>query len=109
MRRSGTGRATPLRAGLAVFLVFAPAACGRKPAPALAPPTVPITLTVDATDVGHKIYRAHETVPVSAGTFPTNTGLFAALLTGVTVIVVGLTYFPVVALGPVVEHLAGKF
>jgi K+-transporting ATPase A subunit len=25
------------------------------------------------------------------------------------VIVVGLTYFPVVALGPVVEHLAGKF
>ncbi len=50
-----------------------------------------------------------QTVPVSAGTFPTNTGLFAALLTGVVVIVVGLTYFPVVALGPVVEHLAGKF
>jgi K+-transporting ATPase ATPase A chain len=49
------------------------------------------------------------TVPVSAGTFPTNTGLFATLLTGVVVIVVGLTYFPVVALGPVVEHLAGKF
>src|SRR5262249_2744183 len=47
--------------------------------------------------------------PASAGTFPTNTPLFAALLTGVVVIVVGLTYFPVVALGPVVEHLAGKF
>jgi K+-transporting ATPase ATPase A chain len=47
--------------------------------------------------------------PVSAGTFPTDTGLFAALLTGVVVIVVGLTYFPVVALGPVVEHLVGKF
>jgi K+-transporting ATPase ATPase A chain len=47
--------------------------------------------------------------PASAGTFPTNTGLFAALLTGVVVIVVGLTYFPVVALGPVVEHLVGKF
>jgi K+-transporting ATPase A subunit len=31
------------------------------------------------------------------------------LLTGVVVIVVGLTYFPVVALGPVVEHLVGKF
>ena len=38
--------------------------------------------------------------PPSAGTFPTNTPLFAALLTGVVVIVVGLTYFPVVALGP---------
>ena len=50
-----------------------------------------------------------QTVPVSAGTFPTNTGLFSALLTGVVVIVVGLTYFPVVALGPIVEHLVGKF
>jgi len=47
--------------------------------------------------------------PPSAGTFPTNTPLFAALLTGVVVIVVGLTYFPVIALGPVVEHLVGKF
>jgi K+-transporting ATPase ATPase A chain len=47
--------------------------------------------------------------PASAGTFPTGTGLFAALLTGVVVIVVGLTYFPVVALGPIVEHLVGKF
>ncbi|MDP9336316.1 MAG: potassium-transporting ATPase subunit KdpA [Actinomycetota bacterium] len=47
--------------------------------------------------------------PASAGTFPTNTGLFAALLTGVVVIVVGLTYFPVVALGPLVEYLVGKF
>ena len=46
--------------------------------------------------------------PPSAGTFPTNSGLFAALLTGVVVIVVGLTYFPVVALGPIVEHLVGK-
>jgi potassium-transporting ATPase potassium-binding subunit len=47
--------------------------------------------------------------PPSAGTFPTNAPLFAALLTGVVVIVVGLTYFPVVALGPVVEQLVGKF
>ena len=47
--------------------------------------------------------------PASAGTFPTDTGLFATLLTGVVVIVVGLTYFPVVALGPIVEHLVGKF
>jgi K+-transporting ATPase ATPase A chain len=48
-------------------------------------------------------------VPPSAGTFPTGTPLFAGLLTSVVVIVVGLTYFPVVALGPVVEHLTGKF
>ena len=45
-------------------------------------------------------------VPVSAGTLPTGTPLFATLLTGVVVIVVGLTYFPVVALGPIVEHLS---
>jgi K+-transporting ATPase ATPase A chain len=44
-------------------------------------------------------------VPASAGTFPTDTPLFAGLLTGVVIIVVGLTYFPVVALGPVVEQL----
>src|SRR5438552_11178219 len=48
-------------------------------------------------------------VPASAGTFPTGTALFAGLLTPVVVIVVGLTYFPVVALGPIVEHLVGKF
>ncbi|MBV8526044.1 MAG: potassium-transporting ATPase subunit KdpA [Acetobacteraceae bacterium] len=50
--------------------------------------------------VGKKI------VPPSAGTFPTNGGLFVGLLTGVILIVGGLTYFPAVSLGPVVEHLA---
>jgi potassium-transporting ATPase potassium-binding subunit len=48
-------------------------------------------------------------VPASAGTFPTGTPLFAGLLFGVVIIVVGLTYFPVVSLGPVVEHLSGGF
>src|SRR5437660_12156150 len=48
-------------------------------------------------------------VPATAGTFPTGTPLFASLLFGVVVIVVGLTYFPVVSLGPIVEHLVGKF
>jgi potassium-transporting ATPase potassium-binding subunit len=48
-------------------------------------------------------------VPASAGTFPTGTPLFAGLLFGVVLLVVGLTYFPVVALGPVVEHLSGGF
>jgi K+-transporting ATPase ATPase A chain len=45
-------------------------------------------------------------VPASAGTFPTGTPLFAALLGGVVLIVVGLTYFPALALGPIVERLA---
>jgi K+-transporting ATPase ATPase A chain len=48
-------------------------------------------------------------VPATAGTFPTGTPLFAGLIVGVVIIVVGLTYFPVVALGPVVEHLVGHF
>jgi potassium-transporting ATPase potassium-binding subunit len=44
-------------------------------------------------------------VPASAGTFPTNTPLFAGLLFGVTIIVAGLTFFPALALGPIVEQL----
>jgi len=44
-------------------------------------------------------------VPATAGTFPTNTPLFAVLLLAVVLTVVGLTYFPVVSLGPVLEHL----
>jgi K+-transporting ATPase ATPase A chain len=45
-------------------------------------------------------------LPASAGTFPTGTPLFTGLVVGTVVIVVGLTYFPVLALGPIVEHLS---
>jgi K+-transporting ATPase ATPase A chain len=45
-------------------------------------------------------------VPASAGTFPTNSGLFVGLLVGVILIVGGLTFFPALALGPLAEHLA---
>jgi K+-transporting ATPase ATPase A chain len=45
-------------------------------------------------------------VPPSAGTFPTDGALFVGLLVGVIVIVGGLTYFPAVALGPLVEEYA---
>jgi K+-transporting ATPase ATPase A chain len=45
-------------------------------------------------------------VPVSAGTFPTHGALFVGLVIGVILIVGGLTFFPALALGPVVEHLA---
>jgi K+-transporting ATPase ATPase A chain len=43
--------------------------------------------------------------PASAGTLKTHTPLFAGLLTGVILIVVGLTYFPALALGPLAEGL----
>ena len=49
---------------------------------------------------------AKKIVPTSSGTFPTNGGLFVGLLIGVILIVGGLTFFPALALGPVVEHLA---
>lgn len=48
---------------------------------------------------------AKRSVPASAGTFPTTGGLFVGLLVGVILIVGGLTYFPALSLGPVVEHL----
>jgi K+-transporting ATPase ATPase A chain len=52
--------------------------------------------------VGKKI------VPASVGTFPTHGGLFVGLLAGVILIVGGLTFFPALSLGPIVEHLAMK-
>ena len=47
-----------------------------------------------------------KTVPASAGTFPTTGPLFIGLLVGVILIVGGLTFFPALALGPIVEHFA---
>jgi len=46
-----------------------------------------------------------KSVPATAGTFPVTTPLFASLLTSVIVIVGALTFFPVLALGPILEHL----
>ena len=43
-------------------------------------------------------------VPPSLGTFPVTTPLFTTLLVGVIVIVGALTFFPVLSLGPIVEH-----
>jgi len=43
--------------------------------------------------------------PPSSGTFPTDGPLFVGLLIGVVLIVGALTFFPVLTLGPVVEHL----
>ena len=44
-------------------------------------------------------------IPPSPGTFPVTTPTFSILLTAVIVIVGALTFFPVLSLGPVLEHL----
>jgi K+-transporting ATPase ATPase A chain len=49
---------------------------------------------------------AKKSIPASAGTFPTTGGLFVGLVVGVIAIVGGLTFFPALALGPIVEQLA---
>jgi K+-transporting ATPase ATPase A chain len=53
---------------------------------------------------------AKNIVPTSLGTFRTDNGMFVGLTIGVIVIIGGLTFFPAVALGPIVEQLShGKF
>ncbi|MDH2327357.1 potassium-transporting ATPase subunit KdpA [Cereibacter sp. SYSU M97828] len=47
-----------------------------------------------------------KSVPVSDGTLPTHGPLFVALLIGVILVMGGLEFFPAIALGPIVEHLA---
>lgn len=49
---------------------------------------------------------AKKSIPPSVGTFPTTGGLFVGLVVGVILIIGGLTFFPALALGPIVEHLA---
>lgn len=47
-----------------------------------------------------------KSIAASSGTFPTTGALFVGLTVGVILVVGGLTFFPVLALGPIVEHLA---
>ncbi|MGD0083167.1 MAG: potassium-transporting ATPase subunit KdpA [Acidimicrobiales bacterium] len=50
------------------------------------------------------------TVPASTGTFKTDNPLFSGLVVGVIIIIGALTFFPAVALGPIVEQLShGRF
>ncbi len=51
-------------------------------------------------------FSTQQQLPPSAGTLPTHRPLFVALLSGVALVVVGLTYVPVLALGPIVESLS---
>jgi K+-transporting ATPase ATPase A chain len=53
---------------------------------------------------------AKNVAPASLGTFRTDNGMFVGLTIGVIIIIGGLTFFPAVALGPIVEQLShGKF
>jgi potassium-transporting ATPase potassium-binding subunit len=53
---------------------------------------------------------AKNVVPESLGTFRTDNGMFVGLTIGVIIIIGGLTFFPAISLGPIVEQLShGKF
>ncbi|MEO5901118.1 MAG: potassium-transporting ATPase subunit KdpA [Ilumatobacteraceae bacterium] len=62
-------------------------------------------LIIPALAVGGSL-AAKPKVPTTAGTLPTHTGLFGFLVVGVVIIVAGLTFFPALALGPILEHLS---
>jgi K+-transporting ATPase ATPase A chain len=49
---------------------------------------------------------AKKKVPAGAGTLPTHTPLFVGVLIGTVIIIGALSFFPALALGPVVEHLS---
>jgi len=50
-------------------------------------------------------FAAQDKIPATTGTLPTHRPQFVGLLIGVSVIVTALTYFPVLALGPLAEGL----
>ncbi len=62
-------------------------------------------LIIPALAIGGSFVRKQR-VPETSGTFPTHTALYGVLVLGVVVIVAGLTFFPALALGPIVEHLS---
>jgi K+-transporting ATPase ATPase A chain len=56
------------------------------------------------------VLAAKNTVPAGAGTFRTDNPMFIGLLIGVILIIGGLTFFPAISLGPIVEQFShGKF
>jgi len=62
-------------------------------------------LIIPALAIGGSL-AAKPRVPDTAGTLPTHNPLFGGLIVGVVVIVAGLTFFPALALGPILEHLS---
>jgi potassium-transporting ATPase potassium-binding subunit len=61
-------------------------------------------LIIPALAIGGSLVRKQR-VPATAGTFPTDSPLFGGLVVGVIAILAGLTFFPALALGPIVEQL----
>ncbi|WP_116999709.1 potassium-transporting ATPase subunit KdpA [Desertimonas flava] len=62
-------------------------------------------LIIPALAIGGSL-AAKPRVPATSGTMPTHNPLFGGLVVGVIVIVAGLTFFPALALGPILEHLS---
>ncbi|MEY2444942.1 MAG: potassium-transporting ATPase potassium-binding subunit, partial [Ilumatobacteraceae bacterium] len=62
-------------------------------------------LIIPALAIGGSL-AAKPKVPATSGTLPTHTPLFGVLVGGVIAIVAGLTFFPALALGPILEHLS---
>jgi K+-transporting ATPase ATPase A chain len=62
-------------------------------------------LIIPALAIGGSL-AAKPKVPATSGTLPTHNPLFGGLVVGVIVIVAGLTFFPALALGPILEHLS---
>ncbi|HEX6659484.1 MAG TPA: potassium-transporting ATPase subunit KdpA, partial [Ilumatobacter sp.] len=62
-------------------------------------------LIIPALAIGGSL-AAKPKVPATSGTMPTHTPLFGVLVAGVVFIVAGLTFFPALALGPILEHLS---
>ena len=62
-------------------------------------------LIIPALGIAGSLVRKQR-VPVTSGTFPTDTPLFGALVAGAIVIVAGLTFLPSLALGPILEQLS---
>ena len=62
-------------------------------------------MIIPAMAIAGSLAAKKKCIAASAGTFPTTGGLFVGLVVGVILIIGGLTFFPALALGPIVEHL----
>src|SRR5262249_44796668 len=62
-------------------------------------------LAIPVMAIGGSLVRKQK-MPVSPRTFSTAPPLFAGLVIGWVIIVAGLPFFPVLSLGPIVEHLS---
>ena len=65
-------------------------------------------LTIPALALAGSLVRKR-TYAMTAGTLRTDTPLFAIMVMVVVIVLVGLTYFPALALGPLAEHFSGHF